>query len=295
MSIRILLQAIRLKTLTAALIPVLVGSFLSFALNSRAQWWIAALAALAATMIQIGTNLFNDAIDFKKGADTDERLGPVRVTQKGLMSARQVSISAAVSLAIAFLLGIPLVMHGGWPIVWVGLVSLVLAYAYTGGPFPLAYRGLGDLFVLIFFGLVAVSGTYYLHTQTLHFSALVAGTQVGLLATALIAINNLRDIEQDRKATKRTLAVRLGEKGAKLEITFLLTTPFFLQAYWYTKELLWAYALPLPVFLLAWKVVVGLWRTPPNEMYNAFLVQAAAVHLSFGIMLALGFWLGYAN
>ena len=145
-------------------------------------------------------------------------MGPQRVTQSGLLSSRKVKMLAIGSFVLASLFAIPLVLKGGWIILLIGLLSLLFGYLYTGGPFPLAYVGLGDLFVIIFFGLVAVSGTFFLHTLIFDWVVLAAGLQVGLLATTLIAINNARDIEQDRKANKRTLAVRLGLRFVKLEV-----------------------------------------------------------------------------
>jgi 1,4-dihydroxy-2-naphthoate polyprenyltransferase len=157
------LLAFRPKTLTAAIVPVLVATALAFADQQTVKYWVTAFALLSATFIQIGTNFINDAIDFKKGADTHERVGPKRVTQSGLLSEKKVLLGGFICFALATLFGVPLVIEGGVPILIIGLISLAMGYCYTGGPYPLAYRGLGDLFVLIFFGLVAVCGTYYLH------------------------------------------------------------------------------------------------------------------------------------
>ncbi len=279
------LLATRPKTLTAALVPILVGSALAaIARPEGLDWTISLLALASATFIQIGTNLVNDAIDFKKGADNEQRIGPKRVTASGLMTPRQVMVGAGICLFVALLLGIPLVIHGGWPIVAVGLVSLFFAYGYTGGPFPLAYLGLGDLFVLIFFGWVAVGGVYFLQTGTMDTDAWVAGTQVGLLATVLIAVNNLRDREGDLKVGKRTLAVRIGVRGSRIEIALLGIVPFLLGYYWIARGLFMLGLIPLFAAPIAVLFVRQIHRIEPGPEYNLFLAQAAKLHLAFGVL-----------
>lgn len=284
------LLALRPKTITAAIVPVLVATALVKFENHPLQWWITICALLSAVFIQIATNLLNDAIDFVKGADTEKRVGPIRVTQSGLLSSKQVMWGGYFCLMVAAAFGVPLVVQGGWPIVVIGLVSLLLAYAYTGGPFPLAYRGLGDVFVVVFFGLVAVGGTYYLHTGGLGLAAVVAGLQVGSLATVLIAVNNLRDAPLDREAGKRTLAVRLGERFAKFEIATLAIAPFLLGIYWKNIGAFSAVVLPCAAIPLARRLIAGILKTPPGPEYNRFLALAAALHLAFGLLLSIGLW-----
>ena len=293
MSVRAWITAARPKTLTAAVVPVAVGSALSYAYVPQAVSGLLLAAALtSAVLIQIATNLFNDAIDFKKGADNSERVGPQRVTQSGLLSERQVMRAATLLAILAVLAGIPLVVTGGWPIVAIGLVSIVMAYAYTGGPYPLAYRGLGDLFVFVFFGLVAVGGTFYLQAGRMSETALVAGAQIGLLATVLIAINNLRDREGDARVGKRTLAVRLGLWGARTEILILATLPYLLNLYWLRLEMRWPVFLPFLTLPLALRLVMQVWLTPPGPAYNSLLGRAAGIHLLFGLLLSVGYVLG---
>ena len=217
--------ASRPKTLTAAAAPVVVGTGLAAFHGVAAT--LPALAALAgALLIQIATNLANDYYDFVRGTDTHERVGPLRVTQAGLLSPGAVRAGMIVTLALAFVVGIYLVAVGGWPIVGIGLASLACAVLYTGGPYPLAYHGLGDPFVFVFFGLVAVAGTYYVQGLAWARDALVAGSAMGALITAILVVNNLRDIDTDRKAGKRTLAVRLGKGGTRAEYVFLLVAAF---------------------------------------------------------------------
>ncbi len=283
------LKAFRPKTLTAAVVPVLVATALVPALGYELLWWVSGLALFSALCIQLATNLFNDAIDFKKGADQSDRIGPQRVTQSGLYSVRQVMMMGAVFVLLAFVSGIPLVMQGGWPIVAIGLVSLALAYAYTGGPLPLAYLGLGEVFVILFFGLIAVGGVFYLHTMTLHPAALVAGLQVGLLATALLVINNIRDREQDLRAAKKTLAVRFGLKFSRIEILLIYLLALALGVYWFQQGQWLAAFLPLVVWPLVRQIIHQVFFTEPGAHYNELLGKAAVVHILFGAQLVFAF------
>jgi len=282
------LSAIRPKTLTAALIPVAVGTALAYGAQGSVRLGLSGLALLSALLIQIGTNFINDSLDFKKGADTDERLGPTRATQSGRLRANEVLAGGLLCFFLATVLALPLVYSGGWPIVLIGVFSLLAGYAYTGGPFPLAYEGLGDLFVLVFFGWVAISGVYYLNTGAFGLNGLVAGSQIGLLATVMIAVNNLRDHRTDRKAGKKTLAVRWGVKWVKLEIALLCFVPFLGAFYWFQQGLRWAALLPLLVFPLALALMEKVRTTEPGVAYNGFLAQGALLHLGFGLFLSLG-------
>ena len=208
---KVWLAAIRPATLTAAVGPVAVGTGLAAADHQFSA--APALAALVGAMlIQVATNLHNDYEDFVRGADTDDRLGAPRATQRGWLNARQIITAAIAAAILAVLVGIYLVWVAGWPIVAIGLGSLLCGFAYTGGPAPLGYLGLGDLFVFIFFGVVAVTGSYYVQALTVTSSVLIASTGVGALATAILVVNNLRDRHTDKGAGKRTLAVRLGQR-----------------------------------------------------------------------------------
>ncbi len=286
------LLAFRFKTLTAAFVPVLVGTCLSLSFQTFSGYWISLFALLSAFSIQIATNLLNDAIDFKKGADTDTRVGPKRVTQQGWLSERQVWAMGLFFLILAVTLGVPLVVRGGVPIVLLGAVSLFLAYGYTGGPFPLAYLGLGDLFVVLFFGLFAVGGTYFLQALQINGAAVVAGLQVGFLSTILIAVNNLRDSETDRNVSKKTLAVRFGDKFVKIEILLLTVLTYLLSLYFLIANqrvyVLITYAL-LPLAGL----IVGLVFTIENKrLLNKVLGLSALHQLLFSILLSLGLVIG---
>ncbi len=283
-----IILAFRPKTLTASLVPCVAATALASAEKFPIRWWIFIYALAASFLIQIGTNLVNDAMDFKKGADTNERIGPQRITRAGILSGTQVMLLATVFFIGAVVFGLPLVLEGGKPIVLIGILSVMMGYAYTAGPFPLAYRGLGDLFVIIFFGLVAVMGLFYLHSKMWTASAFILGLQIGLHATVLIAINNLRDIEGDAKVNKRTLAVRLGIGGARKEIYFLCLAPFLLQMYWLGQGRSVAAALPMLALPLAIKIMKNITKNPPGPLYNKFLGQSAGLHLVFGILLSIG-------
>lgn len=193
------LLAARPKTLTAAVIPVVLGTALARSHGGRVLWVYALLALAGALLIQIATNLINDAIDFEKGTDTAERVGPKRVTASGLIRPRHVKMAGLACFGGAALVGIPLLIRGGWPLLAIGLASIAAGYVYTGGPYPLAYNGLGEIFVMVFFGLVAVGGTYYLQWLDYGAGAAVAGIAAGSLANVLLAVNNLRDAEGDAR------------------------------------------------------------------------------------------------
>ena len=284
------LMAARPKTLTAALVPVMVGTALAYGLGVGR--WLPALAALVGAMlIQIGTNLTNDYYDFKKGADTEERLGPKRVTQSGLIAPGVVLASALTCFGLAVLTGIYLVVEGGWPIVAIGLASVAADYAYTGGPFPLAYHGLGDVFVFIFFGLVAVPGTYYVQSLTVGPAAWWAAIPVGAIGTALLVVNNLRDGTTDVKAGKRTLVVRLGTTAGKAEYVLLLAMAYV------TPLAMWGLGLASPWVLLALlsapvavaplKLVLG----ARGAALNPALGGTAKLQLVFGLLFSVGLYL----
>lgn len=273
--IRAWVLAARPKTLSAAIVPVVMGA----ALAQRFDWRLFLCALIGAVLIQIATNFINDALDFKKGADTSERLGPVRVTAAGLISPETVMRAAIVCLFLAALCGVPLILRGGWPLLVIGLASIAMAYAYTGGPYPLAYHGLGELFVLVFFGLIAVGGTYYVLTLRWTWEALLAGLAAGSLATVLIVINNLRDIEGDRRSDKRTLAARFGEGFARAEVVVFGLLPFAVVAWMQPVTLL---ALPLAIAL-----IVRVWRSRGAEL-NRCLAMAGGLQWAFGLLFVIG-------
>lgn len=208
--------ASRPKTLWASISPVIIGTAMAFQAG-KGDWGSAIVVLFAAVMIQIGTNFANDYLDFTKGTDTSDRLGPIRVTQAGLVSPTTMSTATGVAFSLAFIAGIYLVYRGGWPIAVVGVTSILFGILYTAGPLPLGYNGLGEIFVLIFFGPVAVAGTYYVQAQEFSWSTVISGIAPGLFSVAILTVNNLRDIENDRASGKKTLPVRLGRGFARIE------------------------------------------------------------------------------
>ncbi|NPA93759.1 MAG: 1,4-dihydroxy-2-naphthoate polyprenyltransferase [Chloroflexi bacterium] len=279
--------AIRPKTLPAVIGPVLAG------------WGVAwhdgvfrlgpALAALVGgLLLQIGANLANDVADFHRGADTSERLGPVRVTQAGLLSPKEVTRGMWVAFGLAALVGIYLIIEAGWPVVLIGLTAILAAIGYTGGPMPYGYYGLGDLFVFIYFGLAAVVGTYFVQARTVSPAAWWAAVPLGLLAVAILVVNNLRDIPTDRKAGKRTLAVLLGARGARLEYDLCLV-----GAYGTVTLAVLLGAFP-PGALLTWLSLPWAWRvrgivhTQEGRALNPALGKTGQLVLLFGALLAIG-------
>lgn len=291
MNVKSWLGAFRPKTLTAAVVPVSVGAALASAQTGETLWWLTICILLSALLIQIATNLINDAVDFKKGADTAERVGPKRLTASGEVQGALVMKLGFACLGLAMLLGVPIVLRGGLGFIGLGLVSMFLAYGYTAGPFPLAYLGLGDVFVVLFFGVIAVVGTYFLQALHWSFDAGLAGLQIGFLATVLIAINNLRDVYQDAKANKRTWAVRFGPQFVRYEIAFLMTSSFTLLLYWWWIGYIWAFCLPLFVVPVAFQVVRGVFQFDPGPELNRLLARAALVHFGFGLAMVVGLWL----
>ncbi len=281
------ISAARPKTLGAAIAPVAVGCALAEKISGHLHWGLAACTLASCMALQIATNFFNDVLDSIKGADTHARIGPRRITAGGAPP-RMVQAAAWLMLGVAALLALPLLQARGTPILYIGLPSLYFCFGYTGGPMPLAYRGLGELFVILFFGLVAVTGTAFVQTGEWYVAALVAGLQIGCLSTVLIAINNLRDVEEDRGSNKRTLAVRLGIGFARAEIVLLIVAAHAVGYYWVLEGWERAFTLPLitlPLGLfIAWRVLVE----PPGPGHNRLLAMSGAQLLLFGFLLCWG-------
>lgn len=283
-SLKSWILAARPKTLPAAVAPVWAGCVLAWVLTGEWSLLLAVCTLLSASAIQIATNFFNDAVDFRKGADTAARLGPTRVTASGMLSERAVMWIAGGFLLIACVLAIPLIAARGWPILAIGLPSLYFSFGYTGGPLPLAYRGLGELFVMLFFGLIAVTGTTFVQTGEWHMEALVLGLQIGAISTALIAINNLRDVVEDRSTNKRTLAVRMGETFARMEIVVLFAVAILLGGYWWFGGMRWMAWLPELVVLPAAVIAIGVCRNEPSAKYNRYLALCGMSLLLFALL-----------
>jgi 1,4-dihydroxy-2-naphthoate octaprenyltransferase len=282
------LLAARPKTLPAAVGPVLVGSALAFA-DGQFAAGPALAALLTALLLQIGSNFANDYFDYFRGADPHDRRGPPRATASGLIRPAEMRWGMMVIFGAAALVGLYLIAIGGWPVVWIGVAAILAALAYTGGPFPFGYYGLGDLFVLIFFGLVAVGGTYYVQAQTVTLAVIVAALAPGFLITAILVVNNLRDIETDRRANKRTLAVILGRRATLVEYRALLIGAYLVPL------LLWIWGdrtawVMLPFVTLPWAFQLArrIGLADDGPAFNALLAATAQLSLVFSTLLALG-------
>jgi 1,4-dihydroxy-2-naphthoate octaprenyltransferase len=280
--------AARPRTLPVSVGPVLVGTAVAYA--GGGVRWLPALAALAAALLlQIGSNLANDLFDFEKGADTERRLGPPRASQMGLLSSAQMRAGMCAVFGGACVVGAYLVWIGGWPIAVVGLVSIAAAVAYTGGPWPFGYRGLGDLAVFVFFGVIAVVGTAYLQLGVVSGAALAASLPVGCLATAILVVNNIRDVETDAEAGKRTLAVRLGRSGAVWEYRLLLFGPFAaLPLYAATGVSSLAVLAPILLLPLALRLDRAVATRVDGPALNEALAGTARLGFLFCLLFALG-------
>jgi 1,4-dihydroxy-2-naphthoate octaprenyltransferase len=286
--VRIWLMAARVRTLPAAIAPVLVGTAL-------AGWqhvfhplrFVAAL--VGAIFIQVGTNLSNDYSDARRGADSEDRLGPVRVTAGGLVPPQQVLVATYVSFGVAVLAGVYLVTVAGWQLLLVGAASILAGVLYTGGPKPYGYEGLGELFVFLFFGIVAVAGSYFVQVKHLDWKAFALAVPVGLLASAILVVNNFRDIDSDRRAGKRTLAVRLGRDKVRTMFAAIVYLAFVLA------PVTWVFGPMKPWVLLPWltlplaaQIVREVRNRTDGPSLNQALAHTGMLQLAFCTLLSAG-------
>lgn len=284
--IQVWINAIRPKTLPAGILPVVIGSALAYS-DKKFAMLPALVALICAILIQITTNFINEIYDHRKGADTPDRLGPVRAVATGLIPEKtMIRVSIAV-VVVTFILGLYLVVRGGLPVLLIGIVSLVLAWAYTGGPFPLAYKGLGDIFVFIFFGVVAVTCTYYVQSMELSGASFVASISPGALATNILGINNIRDIPTDTKVNKRTLAVRIGAENARRLYVLLTASAFIAPLLLYFEGYgLWV-LLPFLSLPLGISIVSKLYKMSGKEL-NELLGATGKLMTIHGFLLSVG-------
>jgi 1,4-dihydroxy-2-naphthoate octaprenyltransferase len=286
--IRIWLMAARPRTLPAAIAPVLVGTSLAgFQHAFHPLRFVAAL--LGAIFIQVGTNLSNDYSDARRGADTEDRLGPVRVTAGGLAPPRQVLVATYVSFGLAVLAGIYLIIVAGWLLLVIGAASILAGVLYTGGPRPYGYEGLGEVFVFLFFGVVAVAGSYFVQVKHLDWEAFALSVPVGLLAAAILIVNNVRDIDSDRRARKRTLAVRMGRERTRTMFAITVYAAFLLAT------VTWIFGPLTAWLLLTWLALplafalVRLVRTRTDgPSLNEALARSGMLQLAFCVLLSAG-------
>jgi 1,4-dihydroxy-2-naphthoate octaprenyltransferase len=287
-AVRIWVMAARVRTLPAAIAPVLVGTSLALGAGTfHALAFVAAL--LGAIFIQVGTNLSNDYSDARRGADTEDRLGPVRVTAGGLVPPSQVLLATYVTFGLAVGCGAYLVAVAGPELLAVGAASILAGVLYTGGPRPYGYEGLGEVFVFLFFGIVAVVGSYFVQVQALPWEAFVCAVPVGLLASAILVVNNVRDIDTDRRAGKRTLAVRLGRERTRTLYVAMLTVAFL------TAPLPWVFGSMTAWLFLPWLAlplaldVQGTVRTRTDgPALNGALAKTGRLQLVFCLLFSAG-------
>jgi 1,4-dihydroxy-2-naphthoate polyprenyltransferase len=288
--LHIWLMAARPRTLPAAVAPVLVGTALAATEGTfRPLTFLAAM--LGALFIQVGTNLSNDYSDARRGADTEDRLGPVRVTAGGLVPPRQVLVATYVAFGMAVLAGAYLIATAGWELLLVGAASILAGVLYTGGPRPYGYEGLGEVFVFLFFGVVAVTGSYFAQVERLTWEAFVLAVPVGLLASAILVVNNVRDLETDRRAGKRTLAVRLGRRRARALYAGMVYGAFACAPVpWLagSDELSAWLLLPLPALPLAVPVVRTVRTRTDGPSLNGALARTGMLQLAFCTLLSAG-------
>lgn len=287
-TISIWMLASRPKTLWAAVSPVIIGTAMAYG-EGKVHWLSALLAGLGAVLIQIGTNFANDYFDYRKGADNQHRLGPTRVTQAGLVAPKTMKRATILVFALALVVGFYLVWRGGWPILLIGFLSILFGVLYTAGPYPLGYNGLGDLFVLIFFGFVAVGGTYYAQALEINSHVLLAGASPGLFSTAILTVNNLRDIHSDKQAGKKTLAVRFGENFARMEylVSVLVACLIPIVLFFLTSSHLWALAASL-VFVAAIPPIRIVFSHQPDRIFNQVLATTGRLLFYYSLMFSLG-------
>ena len=283
-----LLAASRPKTLMAALLPVSLGTVLAYTSTESFNYILFVSIILTTLCIQIATNLFNDALDSKKGADTDQRIGPKRMASSGIISPQSLIIAGLTFCIMAITFSLPLIVARGIPIIIIGTISLLLTYGYTGGPWPLAYKGLGEIFVFLFFGLIAVNGTFYVLTGEISPESILLGSQSGLLCSIIIAINNARDIVEDRKSGKLTLAARHGITFARVEILILSILPYLLGIIWIPLGHKFTALIPIMGVPLSALVAFLVIKNEPSASYNKFLGLSVIAYLNFSILLYIG-------
>jgi 1,4-dihydroxy-2-naphthoate octaprenyltransferase len=286
--VQIWVAAARVRTLPAAIAPVLVGTALAGFLHVfHPLRFVAAL--VAAIFIQVGTNLSNDYSDARRGADTEDRLGPVRVTAGGLVPPNRVLMATYLSFGVAVLAGAYLVAVAGWQLLLVGAASILAGVLYTGGPRPYGYEGLGEVFVFLFFGIVAVAGSFFVQVEHLRWEAFALAVPVGLLASAILVVNNVRDVDTDRRAGKRTLAVRLGRDRARslYALTVYLAYPLAPVTWWFGPLSAWT-LLPWLTLPLAVRLVRAVRNRTDGPSLNQALAGTGQLQLIFCLLLSAG-------
>lgn len=280
--------AARLRTLPIPTVHIVTAASLAYSATGRVDWPLLLCAWLVSIFVTMGVNLINDVIDFEKGADKPNRVGFLKVISAGLIPKEHVKIAGFTCLALTVFFAIPLALHAGWVVFLLVLLSVACAYGYTGGPFPISYLGLSELFIVFFYGFVCVGATYYVQTKALSMGVLLCSLQMGLLAALPNALNNFRDRHDDERDGKLTLAVRFGRDFARKEVAVLTGLPFILGLQWINlghPEAAW---LPLCLAPLAFLFVKTVWKVDPT---NQLFGLGVLIHFLFGLLLSVGFLL----
>ena len=281
-------MAARPRTLGLSITPVTVGAALAWAMDRQIHWPAVAAALIASMFIQMGTNLHNDAVDSERGGDGPDRIGPPRVTAMGLLSGRKVKHGACTCFGIAALFGFYLIAVGGWPILLLGILSIAAGWAYTGGPWPIAYTPLGEVFVVAFFGLGAVGGTFWLSAGHINAAVSASGFALGLMTGAVLLVNNFRDREADARVGRRTLAILAGRQGTIWIYAAMMLVPFALLAPIggaLPDRHVWLALVALPPAL---GLIYRFMREPPGRGFNRILVRTVQIQVLFSLLLAAG-------
>lgn len=282
------LRAARPQTLSAALVPVLVGAVLAWN-NNLFRWDTSLVALFCAFAIQIGTNFANDYFDHVNGADTDDRIGFERATATGLISPKAMLTATFITMGIAFAAGLYLVWIAGWEILGIGILAIIFGILYTGGPFPLGYNGMGDIFVFLFFGITAVMGTYFVNALEWSVESFWASLPVGALCVNILVVNNLRDVEQDRRAGKKTLGVLFGEMALKYEYLLMILIAFLTPFYFYyiLSFSIWIFLPFLSLPFARW-LFRQVWYHEKKEHLNKTLEHTARFMVLYGVLFSIG-------
>lgn len=282
------IKAARPRTLPLSLTPVFVGGALAWSTSRQINLWALLAAFLGSMFIQIGTNLHNDVLDSEHGGDGPDRVGPPRVTASGLLEGRAVRRGAGISFGLATAFGIYLVFIGGWPILVLGVLAVASGWAYTGGPRPVAYTPFGEMFVVAFFGIGAVCGTYWLCTQSLNVAALMSGLALGLLSGAVLLVNNFRDIKADARVGRRTLAIVAGPEFTAWIYAGFMLLPYALLpliGFTTTHGYIWLTFATLPLTIL---LIYRFMQEPPGQGFNQILLHTVQIQLLFSLLLSVG-------
>lgn len=283
------IYVLRPKTLLASFPPIFIAGSYSFFKRGEFEYLTIGLSLTVMLLFHLAVNVINDAIDFKKGGDTSLRLGPLRMTSSGLLDSKVVLQAGILLIALAIIFSFPLILKGGWVVGFSVFIAALATYAYTGGPYPLAYIGLGELFVLLFFGFLATMLPFFIIEKTINLDIFLASLQTGLLSVSIIMVNNLRDIEEDSLTGKKTLAVRLGKTIYRVLLGLCLFLPFLLNSYWLSKPLMVGPIFSFIAFPIACFILMGVYTNKPSKIYNKFLALAALSNFLFGFGLSIGF------